>query len=70
MGGVVRSLVGGPDMPEPPPPPPPPPTRDDAAESQAAQDARRRRRGAAASILTSPQGVGASAVGTKTLLGS
>jgi len=70
MGGVVKSVFGGPDMPAPPPPPPPPPTTDDAAASQSQRDEMRRRRGAQASILTSPEGVGSAPVGTKTLLGS
>ncbi len=70
MGGVVKSVFGGADMPAPPPPPPPPPTTDDAAAAQSSRDAARRRRGAAASILTAPEGVGSSPVGTKTLLGS
>ena len=64
MGG----LFGG--KPPAPPAPAPVPTIDDAKAEQDSKDAARRRRGAAATILTGPEGVGSSPVGTKTLLGT
>jgi hypothetical protein len=63
----MASLFSSPETPKMPPPPP---TIDKARGEAEAKDAARRRRGAAASVLTSPEGVGSSPVGTKTLLGS
>lgn len=59
-----------PAAPPPPAPPPPVPTIDKARERIDQQDALTRKRGARASVLTGPDGVGATPVGTKTLIGS
>lgn len=59
-----------PAAPPPPPPPPPTPTIDKARERRDQQDMLARRRGAKASVLTGPEGVASTPVGTKTLIGS
>lgn len=72
MGGIVKGVFGG-DVPPPPPPPsapPPTPTMDEARARRQAEDAARRKRGRAASVLTGPEGVGATPVAAKTLIGS
>jgi len=46
------------------------PTIDNARARQQSDDALRRKRGRQASVLTGPEGVGSSPVGTKTLIGS
>ena len=68
----MEMLFGSPNVQAPPPPPPPPPvpTIDKAAERRQAADALARKKGHAASVLTGPEGVGATPLQTKTLIGS
>lgn len=76
VGGVVKSMV--PDMPEMPAPPPvaplPPPdvavAADRARLMRQQEDAQRRKRGRQSTVLTGPEGVGATPIGMKTLVGS
>lgn len=71
MGGLVKGLFGGPDIPPPPAvePAPPPPTIDDATKMRESEDAARRRKGRAATILTGKQGTGAPTTAAKALTG-
>lgn len=68
MAGLFGSKSPAP--PPPPPPPPPVPTIDKARQGRDQADLLARRRGARASVLTGPEGVGATPVGVKTLIGS
>ena len=76
VGGALKSLV--PEMPELPAPPPiaplPPPdvavAADRARLMRQQEDAQRRKRGRQSTVLTGPEGVGATPIGMKTLVGS
>ena len=69
----MGAFFGNDSTPLPPPPPaapPPVPTIDTAKVRKQSDDSIRRKRGRQASVLTSPEGVGFTPVGTKTLIGS
>jgi hypothetical protein len=79
MGKKVFDDVLGFDPPNIPPPPvppksPPPPditaAADRARQQREAQDATRRKRGRSSTVYTGPEGVGATPLGIKTLVGS
>jgi hypothetical protein len=79
---AVASLIPMPDIPAPPAPPTvtpvspsaPLPTKaaaeDRARVAREQMDATRRKRGRASSVVTGPEGVGATPVGVKSLVGS
>lgn len=71
---VFDNLLGGGQQqvqaPPPPAPPPPVPTVSDVRARRNVVDAMAKKKGQAASVLTSPEGVGATPTQTKTLIGS
>jgi hypothetical protein len=79
---AIGSLIPKPDIPKPPAPPQVTPTlpsaplptkaaaEDRARVAREQMDATRRKRGRASSVVTGPEGVGATPVGVKSLVGS
>lgn len=70
---IFDGLLGGGQAvqaPAPPAPPPPVPTIDQARQRRDAADMAAKKKGQAASVLTGPEGVGATPLQTKTLIGS
>jgi hypothetical protein len=77
MGGLVKGILGTGQAtaipPAPPPPAAPPPSvasENVARSAQEQADALRRKRGRSSTVVTGPEGVGMTPVGTKTLVGS
>lgn len=79
MEKVSDDLLGinPPKLPSAPPPPPPVPPAPDAAAAadrsramRQQEDAKNKKRGRASTVVTGPEGVGATPLGIKTLVGS
>lgn len=70
-GGGGQAQVAAPT---PPPPPPAPPVVTAAADrvrmERESKDVQNRKRGRASTVVTGPEGVGATPIGMKTLVGS